>query len=734
MEYELTFPISNFSLASTWSNNASGAIVSGPSLAAQTIAVSVEGIVVGSRIQSVLIRATTGNTTGGARVLDVHFSDFEGEPARMTPQTENEVGLTSENILTEDGTYNLVFRFQDNGRTGMSEGTHTQSMTFSSVSLVVKYLTDVQPTPGPIPPPRPTRTDAPENAITLHDGLTRGLIAVLHPSECVITEEAGGEYELSMTYPMDGVWREIVPERIIRAPVPHMHIDAVMAQSVTMWEVTPVDGTTKVPLWKIVPTVYTKKNSGAESVTGLFNWDSTKSYTAGWHVIYQSRVYVCAHDTGTSHIPPVGAEQSGYYWSYVSTVEEYAEQHSQGGGTIVRTAGEKIEDLNEGTKMVKLGDLDQKYMLVRATTGKMGYIEKAKCTELQESSSIDTTIIPEHDIKRQYFRIYGTSISSDDHTVTVNARHISYDADMLRLKECATVEASAAIAVQMLQQCYIMTAASMQDEDISAEDRIIATDITDGKITADWSWASPISAICDPESGIVSQVRARLIRDNDDILILSNDRTTNGAVIKYGVNLIGVTVSVDNSELVTRIIPVGKAEDDSKLYLPESYMDSEHIYDYPLIRYEVLEVSAKVGQEVEQPDSMEKKKYTDEDVFAKMREEGQKRYDKDFCDLPQMTVDVEFLLLGDTEEYRQYRGLQRLNLYDLVRVQHEQMGIDVALQVSGYEWDAIMRRYNGITLGNPWEYGSGTVSGYQIGSRAISERALSPGLKTLLGV
>lgn len=734
MEHELTFPIDNFSLTSSWTNDASGAIVSGPSLAAHTLSVTVEGIVPDSRIQSVLIRATCGNTMGGARVLDVRFGDFEGEPARMTPATENETGLTSENVLRADGSYNLVFRFQDNGRSGMSAGTHSQSMQFTSVSLVVKYLTDVEPTPGPIPPPRPVRTEAPETAITLHDGLTRGLIAVLHPAECVIAESAGGEYELSMVYPMDAVWREIVPDRLIRAPVPHLHLDAIKAQDAAMWEVTPVDGTTKVPLWKIVPTVYTKKNSGSESSTGLFAWDASKSYTAGWHVIYNSRVYVCSRDTQDSHIPPEGAEQSGAYWAYVSTVEEYAEEHSQGGGTIVRTAGEKIEDLPEGTKMVKLGDLDQKYMLVRATTGKMGYIEKGKCTELQETGSIDTTIIPAHDIKRQYFRIYGTEISSEDHTITVSARHISYDADMLRLKECATVEASAAIAVQMLQQCYIMTPASMLDETMSAEDRTIATDITGGKITADWSWASPISAICDPENGIVSQLKARLIRDNDDILILDNDRPSNGMSIRYGVNLIGVTVNVDNTDLVTRIIPVAKAEDDSRLYLPENYLDSAHIYDYPLIRYEVLEVSAKVGQEVEQPDSMETKKYTDEDVFQKMREEGQKRFDEDFCDLPQMTVDVEFLLLGDTEEYRQYRGLQKLNLYDLVRVRHEQMGIDVTLQVSGYEWDAILRRYNGITLGNPWEYGSGTVSGYQIGSRAISERALSPGLKTLLGV
>ena len=117
-----------------------------------------------------------------------------------------------------------------------------------------------------------------------------------------------------------------------------------------------------------------------------------------------------------------------------------------------------------------------------------------------------------------------------------------------------------------------------------------------------------------------------------------------------------------------------------------------------------------------------------------MREAAQAQFYDQYVDNARVTLDVDFLMLGDTEEYKQYKGLQTLNLYDTIRVAHPRLGIDTSAQVSAYEWDAITQRYTHITLGDIWNYRSESIAGYEIGNRAITARSLSPGLKTKLGV
>ena len=46
--------------------------------------------------------------------------------------------------------------------------------------------------------------------------------AVLTPISCTVRQVAGGNYELTMTHPIDpdGKWAHLVPDAIVRAPIP----------------------------------------------------------------------------------------------------------------------------------------------------------------------------------------------------------------------------------------------------------------------------------------------------------------------------------------------------------------------------------------------------------------------------------------------------------------------------------------------------------------------------------
>ena len=223
-------------------------------------------------------------------------------------------------------------------------------------------------------------------------------------------------------------------------------------------------------------------------------------------------------------------------------------------------------------------------------------------------------------------------------------------------------------------------------------------------------------ALLDPEEGIVRQARARLVRDNRDFFLLQNQETDRGFRIVHGVNLRGVRWTRDCSNLVTRLCPVATAQDGTPYTLPETLVDSPLKALYPVSWARPFTVGAKIGA-----DGM-----TEADVQARMREEARTKYADEQVDVPVTTLEVDFLMLGDTEEYAQYRGLERLALYDTVEIVHPDLGLSTRAQVKSCQWDAVAERYTRITLGDAFEPARHTVYGYNLADGAISIRKLTP--------
>ena len=144
--------------------------------------------------------------------------------------------------------------------------------------------------------------------------------------------------------------------------------------------------------------------------------------------------------------------------------------------------------------------------------------------------------------------------------------------------DCQLQDASPATAIGILQGALV-----------NPDSRLIATPMVSPAITADWSWQSPLAALLDPDTGLVPQLRAQLVRDNGDLFILPNDSPAAGTPLVYGVNLQGVSWDRDREGLVTRVIPRGEKEDGSVLLLPEVFVDSPLIEDYALIYTEPMD-------------------------------------------------------------------------------------------------------------------------------------------------
>ena len=108
-----------------------------------------------------------------------------------------------------------------------------------------------------------------------------------------------------------------------------------------------------------------------------------------------------------------------------------------------------------------------------------------------------------------------------------------------------------------------------------------------------------------------------------------------------------------------------------------------------------------------------------------MEEKAGERFSVDHADAVRVEVKVDFTMLGDTEEYREFKDLQDVYMYDLVRVSDPNVGMDLQLQVSETKFDCIMERFIGISVGNVFDYGGRTVWGYNIGNGAIDYEKIS---------
>ena len=335
-----------------------------------------------------------------------------------------------------------------------------------------------------------------------------------------------------------------------------------------------------------------------------------------------------------------------------------------------------------------------------------------------------TVIVPAEQATEQCFRIYSVAVDTASHEVTVEARHISYD---FMGNMCGRLTSQ--------MGTYVVNALTkMRQTLFTPDDRILATNITLRVNLGDRSFVNPIKFLLDPEYGLVQRARARLVRDNNDFYLLDNDEPADrGYEIAYGKNMTGISWSKSTDEVITRIVPLGEDADGKTLLLPEKWMDSPHIGEYPVVHTGTLAVSdAKevvVNEDDEETPSEDITPMSKDECYALMRQAAADEFAKG-CDLPDLTLEIDFIHIGDTEEYKQYRNLERVFLYDLVRIRHAPTGFVAKAQVSGYEWDALTRRYSSITVGNVFAVESSAVAGYQLTEGAVTATKIAPGSVT----
>ena len=85
---------------------------------------------------------------------------------------------------------------------------------------------------------------------------------------------------------------------------------------------------------------------------------------------------------------------------------------------------------------------------------------------------------------------------------------------------------------------------------------------------------------------------------------------------------------------------------------------------------------------------------------AKVNAKAQAYINANDLDKPSISIDVEFVPLWQTEQYKNIAALERVSLFDTVHVYFEPLGIEASARVTEYEYDVLKERYISIHLGN----------------------------------
>ena len=375
-----------------------------------------------------------------------------------------------------------------------------------------------------------------------------------------------------------------------------------------------------------------------------------------------------------------------------------------GTGTNYRILGK----YKKGREVIVLNKTTSSWYEVTAPDGKHGYMASQYLTfQRTETQTVQTNVgfrnqvIEARQLRDQPFRIYRVVPELDK--VTIYARHIFYDLldNMIKSLKPSPSAVGASVVQSLSGAC------------LSTHDFSFYSDLSSTAENVEWENINPVEAMLG-ENGLVSKYGAELARDWYDVFLVRRVGNDTDVSIREKKNLTGISYDVDETDVVTRIMPTGEDADGNILYLPELYLDSPNLNAYTHPKWIHLPVSeAKEVTDGDEPKSKAQ-------CYTEMRKAAQTEFDAG-CDLPTVTLKVDFINCSDAEEYKQYAALTDIFLGDSVRVVARRIGVEVSMRMTQYTYDCLTRKYTSVTLGTAAD----TLEGSMISSRQLPSGVIS---------
>lgn len=174
--------------------------------------------------------------------------------------------------------------------------------------------------------------------------------------------------------------------------------------------------------------------------------------------------------------------------------------------------------------------------------------------------------------------------------------------------------------------------------------------------------------------------------DNWTVKLWLRRGSDNGVRIAYGKNLIDAKQEANIEETYTGVCPYWRNEEDNTLVtLPEKYILAETAASYPFNRIKTVDFSSD---------------FESQPTVAQLRARTNQYIAANGIGYPNINIDVNFIALWQSEEYKGIAPLEQVQLGDTVTVDIDRLGISMSARVVEYTYDVLRERYKEITIGD----------------------------------
>lgn len=272
----------------------------------------------------------------------------------------------------------------------------------------------------------------------------------------------------------------------------------------------------------------------------------------------------------------------------------------------------------------------------------------------------------------QPFRIYKISRPING-KISVYAEHLSY-------------QLSHIVVMPFTAHGAGNTLSGLIDNSIGDQPFSVWTDIANG--TTEYNQAVPSSfrsRLGGVSGSVLDCFGGEYEFDEWTVKLHAHRGTDRGVSIEYGKNLVSVTQEENIANVVTGIVPMWKSNDgDTVVTLPEVLIESEYADRYTYKRNIVYDFSSD---------------FQDQPTEEELRAKAESYVSSNLIGVPEVSIDVDFVALSDTEEYKDLER-ERINLCDTVTVRFAELGIDTTAKVVKTVYDVLGERYTKVSIGS----------------------------------
>lgn len=305
--------------------------------------------------------------------------------------------------------------------------------------------------------------------------------------------------------------------------------------------------------------------------------------------------------------------------------------------------------------------------------------------------------IPSPYREAQPFRIYSISRPMRG-VITVNAQHISYDLSGITVKPF-TGNSVADILSKI---------------SINSVNENIFKFTGNSTATATCNYTKPNSArqiLGGIEGSIIDRFGGEYEFDKFNVRWSLHRGTDSGVTIRYSKNLLSVSQNIDVSGVVTGVVPYWTDIDGTNV-IYGSRIDM--VGESNITRVIPLDLS----QYFEEQPSVEQ-------LNDRARTYIQSNYTLD----PKISCEVSFAIIEQSEEYKEYRLLEKCDLCDTVTVSYPELGVDSTAKIVKIETDVLRGKYDKVTIGSMRADVAQTIVAQQ---KEIGEKPTNAGVNAII--